>query len=262
MRALGFALALALAVVPGCKRPTKAPLVCKRPVAITAEAGSVWWFGEMHGTEESPTFIGDVACSVAQAGYHVQVALEIWATEQTRIEKFLATGDRATLLAGPFWAQHDGRSSAAMVELLDRVRWLRRAGANIDVVAFDVTDKPDRDEAMAIKVLATRHDKGVVVGLSGNIHSRRTKWNATTPLVSHLVDAKLPIKTHDISAAGGTMWSCIATPDHEPVCGEHPMRVDTPPGTPWTFGPPRDDSHDGVYFVGPTKASVPAKPKS
>jgi hypothetical protein len=214
----------------------------------------------MHGTQESPAFLGDVACAVAQQEHHVQVALEIWNTEQPAIDRFLATGDRATLLAGPFWSQHDGRSSTAMVELLDRVRWLQRAGAKIDVVAYDVTSQPDRDQAMAIKVLAARDDRGVIVGLSGNIHSRRTRWNETTPLVAHLVDAKLQVKTHDVAAAGGTMWACRATPDHEPVCGEHPMSKDDSPGTPWTLGPKRDDSHDGVYYVGATKAAFPAKP--
>jgi hypothetical protein len=171
----------------------------------------------------------------------------------------LSTGERDRLLSGPFWAQHDGRSTTAMVDLLDRIRWLRRAGANIDVVAYDVTDQPDRDQAMAIKVLTARDARGVFIGLSGNIHSRHTKWNEVTPLVNHLVDAKLAVKTHDVSSAGGTMWACMATPDHEPVCGEHP-NSNHGAGTPWTFGPARDASHDAVYYVGATKAAFPAKP--
>lgn len=258
MRSLTLLLCFAGAL--GCSRPQKPQLDCKRPVQINAEAGSVWWFGEMHGTVESPAFVGDVACAVAQQGHHVQVALEIWNSEQRAIDAFMETGDRAKLLAGPYWAQHDGRSSTAMLDLIDRVRWLRRAGARIDIVAYDITDKPDRDEAMAIKVLAARDAAGVIVGLSGNIHSRRTKWNEVTPLVTHLVDAKLLVRTHDVSAAGGTMWACIAVGDHEPECGEHPMAKDDAAGTPWTLGPAKDPSHDGVYYVGPTKAAFPAKP--
>jgi hypothetical protein len=246
-------------VATACTRPKKPQIQCKRPIQITAEVGGVWWFGEMHGTQESPAFIGDVACAVAQADHHVQVGLEIWASEQAAIERYLDNGDRARLLAGPFWAHHDGRSSVAMVELIDRVRWLRKAGAKVDIVAYDITDKPDRDEAMAIKVLASRDAKGVFVGLSGNIHSRKTQWNEVKPLVSHLVDAKLNVRTHDVSASGGTIWACMATDDHEPVCGEHPMSKDEKSGTPWTLGPPRDDAHHGVYYVGETKASPPAR---
>ena len=252
---------LLLACAVSCTRPKKPRLECKRPIQINAEAGSVWWFGEMHGTQESPAFIGDLACAIAQGDHHVQVGLEIWASEQNAIDSFMQNGDRARLLKGPFWAQHDGRSSVAMVDLLDRVRWLKRAGALVDVVAYDITDKPDRDQAMAIKVLSARDAKGVFVGLSGNIHSRKKQWNETKPLVSHLVDAKLNVRTHDVSASGGTIWACIATDDHEPVCGEHPMSKDPKAGTPWTFGPARDDAHDGVYYVGETKASAPARPK-
>jgi hypothetical protein len=41
--------------------------------------------------------------------------------------------------------------------------------------------------------------------------------------------------------------------------GEHSMPHDPKSGTPWTLGPPRDDSHDGVYFVGNTTAAPPAR---
>jgi hypothetical protein len=43
----------------------------------------------------------------------------------------------------------------------------------------------------------------------------------------------------------------------EPVCGEHRNFADRSPGPAWTLGPARDDSHDGVYFVGVTTASPP-----
>src|SRR6185503_3198583 len=118
MRLAWGVLAVAAVGTSGCRRPQKPRIECKKPVQLNAEAGSVWWFGEMHGTVESPAFVGDVACAVAQAGHHVQVGLEIWNTEQLAIERFLETGDRNRLLSGPFCAQHDGRSSTAMVELL------------------------------------------------------------------------------------------------------------------------------------------------
>ena len=106
----------------------------------------------------------------------------------------------------------------------------------------------------------------IVVGANtstgaGNIHSRKQKWNEVTPLVMHLVGAKLPVKTHDVSAAGGTFWACMAVGDGEPTCGENPMSADPKSGTPWTLGPPRDESHDGVYYVGKTTAAFPARPK-
>lgn len=240
---------------------------CERPIGGLdgyVKPGAIVWFGEMHGTEESPRFVGDAACQAAKRG-RVQLGLEIPDTEQPRFDRYLASkgtdADRDALIAGPFWQQADGRSSAAMVALVERVRVLRNAGAKIDIVLFD-DPREGRDEAMAKMVMKLRDASSIFVALSGNVHSRRTKdtrWDPDlVPTVAHLVAAKLPVTTFNVSAGGGTMWVCMGGPDEEPSCGEHP-NSDDGPGTAWTLGPPRDDAHDGVYFVGPTKASFPTK---
>ena len=242
---------------------------CANPIAgldAHIAPGRLLWFGEMHGTEESPRFVGDVACQAARSG-RVQLGLEIWGDEQARIAAYVRSdgtaADRAALLDGPFWVQHDGRSSHAMVALLERVRLLRRDGASIDVVAYDVPYALDRDKAMADSIQNMRDAKAVFVGLSGNIHSRRTTgtpWNRDlVPTIAHLVARNLPVATFDVSSDGGMMWACMSTENHDAVCGEHPNRKGSVPGTPWTLGPARDDTHDGVYFVGPTKATAPAR---
>lgn len=253
---------------------------CDKPIGGLAsylKPGAIVWFGEMHGTEESPRFVGDAACLAAKVA-HVQLGLEIPHAEQPAFDRYLKSkgsdADRAALIAGPFWQQADGRSSKAMVALVERVRVLRAAGAPIDVVLYDDPPKMERDgftparevvgrdEAMAKMVMKLRDPKSIFVALSGNVHSRRTKgtpWDPNlVPTVAHLVVAKLPVTTFNVSSAGGTMWVCMGGPDEEPECGEHPNANDGP-GTPWTLGPPRDDAHDGVYFVGAIKASFPAK---
>jgi hypothetical protein len=253
------AVVATVVVLAGCEGGSKR-LRCPRPIkGFKTEPGQMYWFGEMHGTEESPRLVGDAVCEAARWD-RVQLGLEIWQDEQLRIGHYLVDGDRAKLLAGPFWAQHDGRSTTAMVALLDRIRQIRDDGGKVEVVAFDITNEPDRDNAMAKAVMGARDPSAVFIGMSGNIHSRRTKWNEVTPLVARLIEQHFKVKTYDVSATGGTMWSCIATDDHEPVCGEHPNSNDGGKGAPWSLGAPRDDSHDGVYFVGPTKAAGPAKP--
>ena len=258
---------LAIALVACGGKQTVKPHACDTPVGgldAHLKAGAILWFGEMHGTEESPRFVGDVACAAAKVA-RVQVGLEIWHDEQPRFDAYLASkgtaADRDALIGGRFWQQADGRSSQAVVALVERVRVLRNAGAKIDFVLFD-DPIANRDEAMAKLVMKLRDDKAIFVALSGNVHSRKkkgTEWDPNlVPTVAHLVEAKLPVTTFNVSSRGGTMWACMSTPDHEPVCGEHP-NADNGPGTPWTLGPPREDAHDGVYFVGETKASYPAK---
>ncbi len=205
-------------------------------------AGSIAWFGERHGTVESPRFVGDVVDQVARR-WPVRLALEL--PRDLNIER----------REGAFWRWRDGRSSVAMVDLIDRVR-----ARGIDIVAFDVASDEDvdantREAAMADRIVAAHDPSGVLVVLSGNVHSRRVRgapWDADlVPAAAHVAARGLPLATFDVAANGGTFW---ATMEHT---GVHDNCVDDD-GEPWTFGPPRDDTHDGVYRVGPTTASPPA----
>lgn len=262
-----FLIALAVCSFTACGRGGRVPS-CERSIrSLDAhlERGAILWFGEMHGTEESPRFAGDVACHAMHAG-PVQLGLEVASGEQMRIDRYLRSDgnatERATLLDGGFWRQHDGRSSEAMVALIERLRVLRAAGAAMEIVAYDVPWAPDRDAAMAEFVARVRDPKAIFVGLSGNLHSRRTKgtpWDPDlVPLVAGLVARGLEITTFDVSSNGGTFWACMSDGPGDPErCGEHDHKGGEP-AEPWTLGPARDPSHDGVYSVGATIASRPA----
>ncbi|MBA3821273.1 MAG: hypothetical protein H0X17_20485, partial [Deltaproteobacteria bacterium] len=197
----------------------------------------------MHGTEESPRFVGDAACQAARLG-RVQVGLEITGDEQPRFDRYLrsagSAADREALVAGSFWSQADGRSSAAMVALIDRVRTLRVAGAAIELVAYDVLST-GRDAAMADAVVKARDASAIFIALSGNVHSRRNKgvpWDAAlVPTVAHLVARGLPVTTFLDAPAGGTIAARIATDDHEPTCGVHPNLERAGAAKPRTLGP-------------------------
>ena len=262
LAAIAF-VACATAPRPAVRAP--APPACARPIAgldAHLAPGAMLWFGEMHGTNESPRFVGDVACHAAREG-RVQLGLELPTTEQPAIDRYLASSggpaDRRALLAGAFWRQHDGRSSTAMAALIEHVRALRAAGAPIAIVAFDA-EGADRDASMADFVARARDPRAIWIALSGNVHSRRTRgvpWDpAFVPTVAHLVERGLPVTSFDVAASGGTFWGCLGPDPEHTVCGEHPMHGE--PGTPWTLGPPRDASHAGTYHVGTTTAAYPA----
>jgi hypothetical protein len=110
---------------------------------LNMPAANLLLVGEVHGTNEAPALIGDLACASATSGSPVVVALEIPIEEQTSLDNFLASkgsdADQAALLASQFWTRQpqDGRSSAAMLKLLHRLRSLRVEGTRISVLAVD-----------------------------------------------------------------------------------------------------------------------------
>src|SRR4051812_13115641 len=82
-----------LAVVAACGacEATRKALPCAAPIPGLAphlEQGHIVWFGEMHGTEESPRFVGDAVCEAAHLG-RVQLGLEVWETEQGRLDRYV-----------------------------------------------------------------------------------------------------------------------------------------------------------------------------
>lgn len=81
--------------------------------------------GERHGTKEIPGFVAALACTALVDGRAVTLALEMPSSETDRLESYLASDGGATarsrLVTSPFWHRplQDGRSSAAMVDLLE-----------------------------------------------------------------------------------------------------------------------------------------------
>lgn len=179
--------------------------------------------GEMHGTREIPEITANLVAEYAAKG-PVVLALEADAADQLRVDRFLrsdgSTKAYADLMLGHFWQEpmHDGRDSVAMQVLLERVRQLRKAGGDIDVVLFDAAGEGDRDARMAAAIRAAligRSEARVLV-LTGNVHAM------TGEPPQMLSDGKpyVPPKTvgrhlADLSplsivfrAKEGTFWAC------------------------------------------------------
>lgn len=236
--------------------------------------------GEIHGTREIPATFGRLVCQMAteHRGQNVLVGLEILASAQAAIDVFLAGdgGDAAirTLLAQEFWQRdfQDGRSSQAMLDLLDEFRRLRRAGLKVVVRALDPprSDSPAaRDEAMAAAMVeamtATRPAHALI--LVGNVHSRTLNgypWDpkaAYVPLGAHLRARYSDLIALDILVIGGSAWTCTSAAATD--CGAHAMRARDPGGpTPRIVldsGGSLETGYDGKLVLGPVTASSPAR---
>jgi hypothetical protein len=230
--------------------------------------GIVVLVGEVHGTAQSPAFVSALACNAIGAGFPVTVALEIPVDEAGRVDAFLASGgaeaDRAALIAGPFWAPSaaDGRSSIAMVDLIDDLRVARAAAMSIAVALLD-SSVSDRDAAMAARVAdaAAADPDGIVIALTGNVHTRVQPDPAADPavvpmgqLVTGLLGADRVVAL-DVTHAGGSAWVCTD------ACGETTLQGGGPPDSAFRLSLHLDDASSGFhgeYSVGPLTASPPA----
>ncbi|WNG47056.1 hypothetical protein F0U60_25215 [Archangium minus] len=260
---------------------------CGAPIAGMDEVltpGGILLLGELHGTREIPAFVGTLSCHVASAGVPVVVGLELPREEQRALRRYLKSrGDkqaRASLTEGGFWRRpyQDGRSSEALVALVERLRVLRAQGLSMSVFTFDAPGQgSQRAAAMAHRVLEVRKTapRSTFLLLGGNVNTRTargTEWDETfTPMGWHLVRAKQPVRALDVRYSRGTAWTCnLVTGENQKLdCGATPA---TPPAArsrdKSIFRGPRafveltpeytHEGYDGVFYVGPLTASPPA----
>jgi hypothetical protein len=236
-------------------------------------------FGELHGTVEGPAFVARVLCSLAQRGDTLLLGLEIAATEQAVLDRYLRSAgteeDRARLREMSLWngdpRWYDGRASVAMFDLIDAARRLRAAGTKIEIAGFKPDFKPIEGEAPLARAAryeqemaahltrATEPASGAIaVVLVGRAHASRRPFSdpGYPPMFTHLPgdDALNLTMAH----ADGTAWVLM-----DGVSMPRPMaaRSCTPPSRPVEpielgFAPP---GFDGCYSVGPITAAPPAR---
>ncbi len=251
---------------------------CGQPVAglePLASEGSTVLVGEQLGTREVPAVLGNLACQLASSGRTVVLALPLPADEQLALDAYLRSmgqrEDQEVLLNGDFWRQvpRDGRSSRALLGLLERVRQWRKSGLALQVVAYDVRDLEGdaREAALARALLVQRQaqPRAVLLALGGNAHVTTRAQRGLQPLGARLVKAGLSLRSLDVAFARGLRWACNANARREPGC-----RVYAAAPTPQSYSPPgrapgvelfasvSGDGFHGLLHVGPLSAALPA----
>lgn len=226
--------------------------------------------GEMHGTTETPAAFADLVCAARDKG-PVTVALEFSEGMQPMLDAFMAAESneaaRAILAAyphGPF-VHHDGRGSAAMLDLLLRLRAMQRETPSLKVVAF-APDSPrvqgfsqsyyDLDMGHRLATAARKAPGSRMLVLVGNIHAQRKTIERMnlTPAVVHLPSAE--VVSLYVAQQGGTSWNCRGD-----GCGPVPLPASYDEAARGVIVQPYGDgAFDGVLALGPTTASEPAQP--
>jgi hypothetical protein len=270
------------ALLAACANPPPAASLPPVPVAPAIDgaapllrAGDLLVLGEMHGSEEFPSLIGDLAAEAAQRG-PVTVHLELLQSEQARIDG-LVTGSvpDSPPRDGP-WVKPGqyGVTSAAMWKLLLRLAAISRESHRVRIHLFDpgspgqpdLADARARDKGMAAAVARDVHEHlgDVHVALVGNVHARQSHgvpWDPDYDPFARLV-AQAGVRTTSLlgTYTAGSLWTCEAP---EPSsCGAHPFagnaREISPSRRLALGAPPGDGGYTGTAFVGAVHVSRPA----
>jgi len=267
--------------------------------AVTKDHPRYVIFGEQHGIVESPALVGDVACALAAKGKRVLVGVELASDEDGALQSaWKGPHDRfahAVIAGMPDWNDHSGVTSQALLALLVRLHALKKAGAAIDVVAFDgikdaaqaarfsslpLQGPNEAAQAENIRVAAEAGDYDQVLVLVGNFHAQRRPFKrygrSFEPMAMRLARSGTVVSL-ELVYGNGTGWGCRLRPgvtlvngprDIKPgdmLCASHPLsgrsgvsgerRVGLWP-TAWQRAD--DAAYDGYAWVGPAHVSVPA----
>jgi hypothetical protein len=212
--------------VSGCIHSTKAPGAAGNCADIQGlPLGNLLLFGEMHGSVETPALISQLACSLSSSR-ELAIGLEIPSGEQSLLDSYLASRGAKTdvqkLTGSDFWQRgRDGRSSSAMLRLIEDIRKLKEGGAPVNLFAFD--DQPgttlERDIAVAngIRRFHDSHPNTQIIALMGNIHAMQEpiaiEDHTIVPSGKLLKDLD-PVSIL-VAYPKGTVWACM------PDCGIH-----------------------------------------
>lgn len=245
-------------------------------ITFRASSGRLLIVGELHGTNESPELVRMLIDNAVAQG-PVRLGLEMRISGQAAMEAFLhspgSTTDRAKMFQSPFWDSKDGRSSTAMLQLIDRVRALRSTGADVDIFFMepDSVGKVMGDEDyMAFKeggmaksirrVLNAGAPNPSVIALMGNVHARYGEsfkgMTLPTPSVTERLLAFNPYVVMP-AARQTASWNCISE-----KCGVYDYTSPNAPKTKLpafvTIKSPADATVVRLWLASMT-ASLPAK---
>lgn len=190
--------------------------------------------GDQHGSNEIPGFVARLVRD-ASARRPVRLGLELETFEQHAVQVYMASkgaaADRAALLHDNFWTVGQGRTSLAIVALIESVRALREQGRDVDVF----TTVPDFPGEVAIKQAAgpnayrsekmaeAIHDQvqhgaahQLVIAFMGTAHSTYSEAGpASDNSVTERLLADKPYLVNPLFH-GGLAWNCTAN-----ACGPH-----------------------------------------
>lgn len=227
-------------------------------------------FGEVHGTAEAPALFAESVCAAVTSDMKVLVGLEFSEASAGVFRQFLDSAggpeDVKNLLTDSYWSQQaaqfpDGRTSQAMLDLVQRLRGLHSSGYELSIAPFvrpalgpRKTQTP-YEKGLAESLMEAESDGSydLVMVLVGNLHASKDVINAATPfepMAMHLPQDETV--TLRMGSEGGTAWNCT------PECGIHPLGASFMENiTGIVIGKGMVGGYDGIFNIGTASASPP-----
>jgi len=272
-------LALTSSIVDAGPLPERVPGLMR---LIPAVRHPILFFGEYHGSIQSPAFFGDAVAEVS-AFRPVLVILEQNQSEARLVSRYLngKTSMRVIVTSGEWlWAlkaprqREDGRHSIAMVKLLYQLRQLKKHGRAIDIGGTNADKLPSKvtyNAEMARNILRlSRGFPGVTMVYTGTAHakkmpgraggllpSRRTISITTVPVGRTVVDSLwICRKKMDGVFCGDLNYRHITKRDPLQPCGAFGVHPSSPKRI-------KETGFDAYACVGgPITSSPPATPRN
>jgi hypothetical protein len=251
---LGLSPAWTAAVAPPANPPAGSPSSCPvdgfdratsptqaaQAIACDVDGRQLLIVGDYHGSNEIPDFVGQLM-SAASARRPVRLGLEIESFEREPIRIYMVSkgtaADRAALLHDDFWTVDEGRTSQAIVRLIERARELRAEGRDVEVF----TTVPEYPGGTAVKEAGgvnayrsagmaqaihskVQHGAALVIAFMGNAHSAYVgpaRGSETTVTERLLSDSPYSV---NLDLRGGSAWGCASG-----SCGPHALVVKATP---------------------------------
>ena len=303
LKGLGLGLALLSLVACSVDTPPKAKASCRAidgvDVLLANPMPRVIVLGELHGLESPPDFAKALICHSLTRGNRTALGLEMSDNLDGRLKAFLnSNGEEAAqkdLFNHNMWQSSftDGRSSEAMLGLLDFARMTQQSRPDFAPFLFQDTDanwskyetdpnsvSSDIEKGMANHILtharSGQFDKVIV--LVGNLHAKRVRNQFGDHdydfMAQHMPAPETATLTNVYSA--GTAWNCMGNGQGKTVCGASKTKGYIDPDSELAktgnyavhlydqntethtdlYGPV--PGYDGWFYVGSAQASPPA----
>ncbi len=246
---------------------------------------------------EPPEFIEALLCHSLSKGIKTALALEL-NDDQGLLERYLLSDGSKAAKNAFFddWAWKgeftDGRSSQAMMELIDRARLYKQGNKAFSVIPFKPGNMPIEDyqnqnarsqayeKTMAKRIVegTEKIDADKTIVLVGSLHARKGRFSFKDMdydlMAIHLPENRT--ETYLGVHTGGTSWNCRGPEPDD--CGQYEVKghtsLDSKIGRGETYmvvkkdnsdvigllGPPnfQTDWYDGIIYFGTATASPPA----